>query len=321
VKLVNETGCAAALLRADMGDGFMRNALVVRLRCRYDDGALAPLPTELQRRTVRVEAEALGSTRVAPDGFFPRRGCDVIVVGDALPEAASATTMRVRVEAGPYDVIARVTGDRVWERVHGGLVPSAPGAFAAMPIAWSRAFGGRARGPYGELPYSDNPEGRGYYLGEDEAEGAPLPNVEHEGALVRAWDDRPQPLTFEAVPQGSALHLVHAVSGDEGGVSLHPERGLFDRAHPCLSGQPLDPGAWVRITGMSRGAPIAFQVPLCPVEAELRFDALAHVRAPGLEELVVDARTGEVELCWRYAFRYQRRARQRRVLTVRPCEV
>ncbi len=320
MRFVNETGCAAGLLRADAGDGFLRNALVARLRCGYAGGALHALPAEAQRATLRREAELLGGVGVAPDGFFPRSGCDVMVLGDATPEGGPCEAMRVRVEAGPYDVSARVTGDRVWERAGGSLVPSRPTPFTAMPVDWTRAFGGRAAGPHGPVPYADNPAGRGFYLDAAEAVGAPLPNVEFEGAPVRAWDDRPRALAFGPCPAESALRVESAYSCEGGVAAVHPERGLFDQAHPLLAGRELAPGARVRVTGLSPGAPIAFEVPLCPVEAELRFDALCHVRALALEEVVIDARAGVVELCWRYSFRYARTRGQRRVAVLRPCE-
>ena len=131
-----------------------------------------------------------------------------------------------------------VFGHRYWEKgAFGGLAPSKPMTFESMPLTYGNAFGGKAKTEYGELPYANNPVGKGYYFSEKNAAGQPLPNIENPSALIRKWDDRPDPAGIAPYPMQWGLRSQRAMIVDEqsGKADFAPGRGMFNKAHPALS--------------------------------------------------------------------------------------
>jgi hypothetical protein len=313
VYFTNETEHPADLLRTEHRGTQLANALVVRARYRIQGKALVP-PAPPDRLTdLRREPTDLGDHGdLGPDDFYPRVGTDVIVLGDAVAQDGPAVASRVEVTAGKYRVALDVFGDRIWEKVlGGGLLPSAPRPFTRMPVTWKNAFGGMARGAYGPLPCADNPMGKGYYLSAAEAEGGQLPNVESPGAHVERWDDRPEPVGLAPYPTAWGLRLMKwaRVNREAGALDIHPEEGMFNRAHPALAGQSLGPGP-MRIAGMSARGAVAFDLPPCPVEMCVVLGDKTFVRDLELEEVLVDLRAvdegqGVVDLTYRKMFRYE----------------
>lgn len=113
-----------------------------------------------------------------------------------------------------------VFGDRRWEKTLGGsLEPSDAAPFDSIPLSFERAFGGKYTeppGPHpvsglphpgGEVFYSLNPNGRGFYKNAASAEGSPLPNIELPDELIKEWDQRPEPAGFSPCPTLMALRF------------------------------------------------------------------------------------------------------------------
>src|SRR5436190_866640 len=72
------------------------------------------------------------------------------------------------------------------------LVASAPEPFSELPLAYSRAYGGKAEFNFEPVAWPDNPDGIGYYLSRDQAMNQPLPNIEPgNGPFIRTWEDQP----------------------------------------------------------------------------------------------------------------------------------
>lgn len=250
-------------------------------------------------------------------GSLPRAGTDVIILGDAIaPGGATHATVRVRLD--PYDLELDVIGDRVWIRRALALVASAPAPFERMPVTWGRAYGGAATGPYGPLPFAANPEGRGYYLSAKEAEGRPLPNVEDPHRRVQVWTDQPDPVGFGPYPSSWYLRLRSAVAVDEALASarLRPTLGLFDRAHPRLSGRRVC-GEVLVIEGMSHDGRLVLDLPRCPAVVDIQIGARGGTREFSLDEVVVDLRRSLVDLTWRKGFTYVFQPYDRRVAKIR----
>lgn len=133
---------------------------------------------------------------------------DVLLHGFAIaPENKEVTSLRVDFAGPGFRKSAIVTGDRTWIRSGAGLRASAPQAFHSMPLSWDRAFGGiddthADIGKHGsELR---NPAGVGFHLNKqpDSILGRFLPNIEKEGAQMRSWQDKPEPIGFAAVGRG-----------------------------------------------------------------------------------------------------------------------
>lgn len=149
----------------------------------------------------KTAAEQLGAN-AAVDAGIPKVGAEVLLPGArAYPPVRPAETCPVRVQVGSIDKTLYVIGDRRW-RDH---VPTAPGAFDSMPISWERAFGGEGFAP--------NPRGLGFH--ERYVEGAALPNIEHPARMIRAFGDRPEPASFDALDLTSPERSAKAGTYDQ----------------------------------------------------------------------------------------------------------
>jgi hypothetical protein len=321
MKLANETLHPAALYRGELRPGLMHAAVLTRVRYRCDrHGKLAPVLvgepdalTELRSKSVEDDYGVLEA-----DIPFPRAATDVIIFADAAaPRPTQSMTVGVRV--GPYQQSLLVTGDRTWQRGPRGLVPSAPQPFERMPLTYSRAYGGKARSSHGELANPSNPLGKGYYLDEASAVDNPLPNVEDPRHPIKRWEDRPDPCGVAPYPPEWFLRQRHVVElhGEQGKLEIHPERGMFDRAHPSLSGQLVRAGDPVEITGTAFAPRLALTLPACPVEMVLRIGDRVHVRGLELEEVLLDLRVGLVDLSYRKLCSYDFVAHQPRSMILR----
>ena len=248
MRLVNHSGQPAELMQGEIVPGQMHGSVLTRLRCRLGPDSSLSLATGddalLDLRRDRIEDEY---GVIEPDIPYPRTATDVIVLADARCPGGPKVATKVGLRVGPYEQELLVIGDRVWERSLGAVTPSSPVPFELMPLTWAHAFGGPAQGPYGPVQHPANPLGKGYALDAGAAVGQPLPNIEDPQAPIRAWNDRPDPVGFGPYPFNWLLRqqqCVEIVPGPEREARLlmYPERGMFDRAHPRLSGQQLRPG-------------------------------------------------------------------------------
>lgn len=312
MKLIVDAPVTAGLLRSERDENTLVACLVVRERFGIDERGLTTLPDDKPRPQIRLDAvDHAEFGELPPDEIPPRTGTDVIVLGDAVcPEPTIAT--RVEVHVGEYDLALDVLGDRVWEGPASALMPSNPTPFSTMPLTYARAFGGSAAGEYGPIPWYMNPSGKGYYLQNSEAKGKPLPNVELAKNRIKAWDDKPPPAGLAPYPAiwGLKWEKYLEVKGDQEDVEIHPERGMYDRAHPMLTGKNIAPGP-MKILGMSK-KPMLFDVPECAVDVVITVGPKEVTRSLELEEILVDTRAGTVELAWRKMFRYPFIAHQKR---------
>jgi hypothetical protein len=110
--------------------------------------------------------DGLSSLRYEADMIGGKPGTDVYVDGHArAPGGRPVTQMSVglRIRDGQLKVLD-VTGDRVFERELGGVVPSRPMPFVEMPITYERAFGGfdaENPDPAQQKMFAPNPVGTG----------------------------------------------------------------------------------------------------------------------------------------------------------------
>jgi hypothetical protein len=321
MKLVNETRHPAALFRGELQPDLMHAALLTRVRLRCDrQGRLLPVGPDDPDALTELRSEKIEDDYgvLEADIAFPRAATDVIILADAAaPRPTQSLTVGVRV--GPYQQSLLVTGDRTWQRTPRGVVASTPEPFERMPLTFSRAYGGKARSSHGELANPSNPLGKGYYLDEASAIDQPLPNIEDPRRPIRKWDDRPDPVGVAPYPPEWFLRQrdVVQLDGEAGKLEIHPERGMFDRAHPSLSGHLVRPGDPVEITGTAFAPKLAFTIPPCPVEMVLALGDRVYVRELELEEVLLDLRVGLVDLGYRKLCSYDFVAHQPRSMILR----
>jgi len=131
------------------------------------------------------------------DEIMPKLRGEVLLAGQAhAPKGKTVTEMPVRLCVAGVDKTLRVIGDREWMN---GLLPlyrvTQPKPFAAMPLVYERAFGGKTHGA--------NPSGCGYAGGllpgiTGSNHGA-MPNIEYPDTPVRAPWKRYRPAGFGAI--------------------------------------------------------------------------------------------------------------------------
>jgi hypothetical protein len=301
-------------------------ALVVRVRrailpaeTRGGPSMLGRVPKALALEGIRLKNVDLGAFgELETDEIPPRTGTDVIVLGDAVCREPSAAT-RVEVSVGGYDLKLDVFGRRVWDSVLGSLMPTAAEPFTRMPLTYANAYGGAPASDYGPIPLHANPIGKGHYFSPTQARDAELPNVESSSAKhIAAWDDHPEPVGVAPYPSVWGLRTDRYTRFDPETerIEIMPEQGMYDRAHPLLSGIFLrdgegEEGLRLRIKGMTDTGYLDVPIPECPYEAALDIGPTSLRRALEIEELLVDLRptegpeVGIIDITYRKMFRYR----------------
>jgi hypothetical protein len=323
---INETEYPAFLFRSEFEPDRLYNSLLLRIRYIIEsDFHLRPAQGDEIPEDVQFEMIEDDYGTLEPDLFFSGTGTDLMIIGDAVSAQGSVTEHSVRLAAGPpgkyvYDMVLAVFGNRFWEKnTFGNLVPSKPFSFESLPLTYKNAYGGTAKSEYGEIPFVHNPVGKGYYLKEENAVGQPLPNIEDPYNLIRQWDDKPDPAGIAPYPIQWGLRAMKAVSVDEKKekTEFTPERGFFNKAYPQLSMRQLNRDHQILVKGMSRNGDIAFRLPACPFETEIRLGNKVHVRDLQLEEVLIDLRSFYVDLSYRKKFDYAFVPFQTRTTTLR----
>lgn len=256
------------------------------------------------------------------DIFFRKVGADLCVLG-RLYRSSPVTQAVVRVRCGAFEHAMRVTGDRVWlPRVDGGLTASAPVPFTEMPLSYERAFGGVARSQGVAAAHPDNPDGRGYSIERDDAEGKALPNLEAaDGPFVTAWDDAPAPVGWGPYPMSWGLRAREAVRVDPERVGVEGvSPSLFNNAHPALVLPEILPGDPVELTGVY-DAPIGFALPRVAAAASVRVGAKVFDAPTRIDAVHVWLDVARLVVTWRANFRYVVREGEVRGATLRAVTV
>lgn len=329
MKFLNDSECPAELFRGELQPGTMHTSLLARMRYRLsrtgDKWILTALALDDKDTLTDIRREQIEDDYgiIEPDLPFPRVATDVICLADAQSYSGPTGIINVKLTAGPYAMCIRVYGERTWERRAGGdFMISPPAPIEQLPITFQYAFGGKAPASHGDLPWMANPLGKGFYLSAQDAAGHPLPNIEDPDHPITQWSDRPEPIGFAPYPSTWSLRQLDTttIDSEHGGLTMHPEEGMFDRAHPRLSGKRLQPGDPVAITGTSIAPKVAFTVPQCPFEMELRLGNEHWRRAMDLEEILIDLRRETVDMTYRKLCKYSFMPHQVRttILRLRP---
>ena len=327
MNFVNETDIPAELFRTVLSDeDKLFNSLLARNRYSLGEkGELLPIrsgPDALD--DIRRDKTDTDFGVIDEDSFFPRTGTDLIVLGNAVaPRGKGARSMEVRVVAGPYTLSLSVSGERRWVKngASGQLMPSRARTFDTMPLTYRNSYGGTAVSDMGEVAFYKNPIGKGYYLSEETAENNPLPNIENSASPIVRWNDAPDPAGLAPYPADWGLRFSKAIKFDESNriLGFKPENGLFDKAHPWLSGKKLLPGDTVKLFGMTKSGLFEFVVPQIPYEVLVRLGYSEARLELSIEEILVDVGRRLVDISYRKLFDYTFVPHQKRqtVLTIK----
>lgn len=258
--LVQDAPCVAGYLPYGQPDAQLIVTIAVKATFAVVDGMLIPDPNQIPLWEGDQEWEGWP---VLTDLTPLKAGCDLIVLGDAVPPGTDPVPMmNVDIRVGAFARPLLVWGDRRWQRGPDGWRPSPPIAFSRMPLRWERAYGGASRSPIGEHAVSgNNPIGRGFQLIDDAGilASTNLPNVEFPGLQMKTWSDTPDPAGCGYYPATWGLRLRNGVEvGADGAAQVKPV--FFNQAHPSYILEDFPEGERLVISGMTGDGP--FVAPL-----------------------------------------------------------
>ncbi len=305
MELKNHTPFPAALFRGMIGDDLLFGSLLARVT--YD---LINDQLEVSKEQVWKVSAPPWESEYGPmdsDEVFYKGGVDFLVFGHARNlQGQEVKESEVRIEVGTFRRRAKVFGDRVWERRNGRLTPSDPKPFKAMPLTLAHAYGGHDVWDELKVPFPDNPEGKGYYLEEQNAVGKPLPNLEDPARLIRNWNDQPAPVGFGPCPLSCGPRLRESIVIDEQkGIITKLKPTFFNAAFPDLIVPKVEPGERVRLSGVSEQGVIGFDIPSTSLTTRLRFgDQLLESRL-AIDQIGIEVDKNRVFIAYRYPFKYR----------------
>ena len=316
MEYINRTRFPGHLFRTAIDDDRIAASLLLRVTYDIRNGELVPSdeqPWVASARPFDTEYGVMPSDQV-----FYRDGVDILIFGNAwAPEGRKVSELDVTVEVGDsFRRTARIIGPRVWYRGVAGLVPSAPAPFTSIPLTVTHAYGGKERWDGTEIPFAPNPDGTGFYMTEEDAEGQPLPCIEDARERIATWSDRPAPMGFGFVPQNASpwLPRVAQIRHDDSiRLELPP---LFNSAFPSMVAPRVGAGDGARISGASSAGTLSFRIPCALPVARLRFGSSTTERRMPIDQIGVEVEQGRIFVSYRYPFRYVVRPHQKRILEV-----
>lgn len=223
MRLVNPTPFEALLLPTVITRARAVLVIVVKATLRFQDGdggavELDPSPLPIQFGDDYNDREQPGSIRFEDDLAPFKRRADVVLNGHGYaPGGRPVTSMKVGFKLGALVKTLRVVGDRHWAA--GGGVNNAsfgvPAPFTKLPLVYENAYGGVDDEACKR--FEQNPVGRGYLARfiTEQVDKTALPNIETDAALIRAWDDRPQPAGFGFIAKNWQPRLALLGTYDE----------------------------------------------------------------------------------------------------------
>jgi hypothetical protein len=325
VEFVNETPLSAAILPSSSGEGEM---LVLALSC----AAYRCMPAGLE---LEPRAEPLCMEPEAPyvnDAAFLKDCLSVSATGFVYARGGEARRASAALEVGGERREIAAFGPRVWGGAAGGaLVATEPLPFDRVPMTWGEAYGGNFHAPTmvierdGEsliVPerqegYAPNLQGRGFYMTAEQALDQALPRLEHPDQLVRAWDDRPEPVSFAPYPMFGGLRATALVPNKK--LDYARIASVLSKSSPRTTFPMLPAGTPCKLDGMRpRGEALSFVIPGAPVEFEVAIDGKRARLVPRADSIEIDAEKGSVRVVFRVGFRYPLVAEQRRRIRAVP---
>jgi hypothetical protein len=319
MELQNFTPFPALLSRFCASSDVMASSLVVRVTYDLVGGRLMPSP-EQPWKVSPAPWQCVYGPMEADDAFY-KGGTDVFLFGRArTPGARPMTSMNVAIRVGALKREITVFGERKWVAQGAGeaLVPSRPQPFVEMPLGLDRSYGGTAGWDGLAVPFTDNVEGKGFFLEVEQAVGQPLPNLEDPRFLIRRWNDQPPPVGVTACPMAHSGRLRAGTEFDEEGVLRRLDPLFFNAAFPEMIAPQVEPGAEVTVDGVLHEGQLRFVLPQVPVSFRLTFDGTVIQRQPTIDQIGIESEHKRVFVTYRYPFRYVLFARQQREAALLP---
>jgi len=305
MKLSNESPYPAYLFRTGVDERRIFGCVLARVTHDIVDGQLRPAAA--QRWAVSA-GQWEGPHGPMPGDHIPYRGgVDVLVFGSARAHGGRPVPcVEVAVDIGTHwrgRILAY--GDRTWRRGITGLVPSDPDPVREVPLTLAHAYGGSDEWDGLQVPFVDNPAGRGFYLEASRAHGKPLPNLEDPDDLIRAWDDRPEPVGTVTCAQNFGPRVRRGLELDDDMQTIRRiDPRFFNDAFPGMVAPGVAPGETVVVRGVREDGPLTFKLPETALRVDIRIGDDGGVRTPAIDQIGVEADARSVFISYRFPFRY-----------------
>lgn len=311
MELLNDTLFPAGLFRTVIDEHRIAASLLARVTYDIQDCSLVPSLDQTWKVSGPPWESEYGP--MDSDELFYKWGVDLFVFGHArAPGEHKATEVVVTLKVGGFRRSAIVFGDRVWQSGENGLVPGPPKPFKAIPLTMANAFGGKDKWDGLDVPFGDNPDGKGFYIEKGHAEGNPMPNIEDPENLISQWDQQPEPVGFTPCAVQCGLRLRNAIDVDDTGLLKSVRPTFFNAAHPRMILERLSPGDEVELSGVTVDEPLIFQIPKTELTVRLEFDAEVIERPLLIDQLGIEVDMRRAFIAYRYPFRYVLYPLQRR---------
>lgn len=323
MEFVNKSSGNAGFFNTVMGENHMLGCVIARPTYAIDNGKLVPTPDE----PWPVEGQPVET----PCGEFPADmpfltgGVDLFVVGHAHhPDGGAGPSLRVDIRVGEqFHRAIQIVGDRWWRESNGTLQPSQPVPFESMPLTYERAYGGKADVDGSELSYPANPDGVGFYVTPEQAEGQPLPNLEDVENPITCVEDQPEPVGTAPYPAGGSLKMINAVEQeleDKGNERITQVKPLmFNNAHPKMIIEPAmapKPGDVFEATHMTPEGPLRFEMPDDQLHVHVQLEDRSYVFPLHVDQIGIMADDRRVFISHRVVFKYRMVRFERRQATL-----
>jgi hypothetical protein len=317
MEVINETGFPHLLTRISLTEGKL--AASVALRVSFDLEGGIPTPANKQYWTLEATPKETPYGTLWNEAVIKRGGTDILVFGNAItPEGIPALSTEIRAFIpGKLDHRLKVFGDRFWDRGLSGWKVSDPIPFSIMPLSLANAYGGKDYWDGLEIPYGINPFGKGFALYDEALMGKPLPNIEDPRNLIYNWTDKPGPYGFGPIRwcESRIKAAVMPQAKDESEQSQSSAL-IYNDAFYDMVVQNLSPGDWLFLEGVHSNRKFSVKIPSLTLKIDLRFGEKSYERFCYIDQLGVEPDHNRIFLTYRYAFNYQMREKEKRIIKI-----
>jgi hypothetical protein len=312
MKFTNLAAVPAILNRTVVNETRLAAALVARITYRIEKDTL--VRDEEQPWIVSAPPWDSPEGPMPSDEVLYRGGIDLFVFGKARAAKGRPTgCVAVRIRCRDFQCGILAIGDRVWAKKWGQLMATEPKPFVEMPLTIQNAYGGKVLWDGLEVPFPENPEGKGFCFEEKDAVDTALPNLEDPSQLIKKWDARPSPVGVGLCPPFFGPRVRESLVFSKEGMLTELRPTLFNAAFPGMVAPSVEPGDTITIEGVSFDGPLQVKMPPLPLKMRLTIGDTVVERPLRIDQVGVQVETGKAFITYRYPFRYEMNPRQLRV--------
>jgi len=228
------------------------------------------------------------------DEVLYRGGVDLFVFGKArAPKGRPAAFVKVRISCRGFQCQILAFGDRVWTKRGRQFVATEPRPFVEMPLTIQNAYGGKVHWDGLEIPFPENPEGKGFCFEEKDAVDLPLPNLEDPSRMIKTWEDRPAPVGVGLCPPFFGPRMRDSVVFSKEGALTKLRPTLFNAAFPAMVAPSVEPEDTLAIEGVSADGPLLVKIPPLPLKMRLTMGETVAERPLRIDQVGIQVDKGQ----------------------------